>query len=64
MEAGNVMQVLNERTGRWSPGQRVKRLNDGAPGVVKEPGPHGNVWVVWESSGLETVINALQIEAR
>ena len=35
---------------------------DGAPGVVKETGREGNIWVVWDSSGLTTVVKARQLE--
>jgi hypothetical protein len=47
---------------QFTPGQPVKRLNDGAAGVVQETGPRGNVWVTWNQSGLTTVINGRQIE--
>lgn len=47
---------------QFSQGEHVKRVNDGAPGVVKENGPWGNVWVTWAQSGLTTVINGGQIE--
>ena len=43
-------------------GDRVKRLNDGAEGVVVEHGLYGNVWVQWASSGLKTVITGAQVE--
>jgi len=47
---------------KFAVGARVKRLNDGAPGVVRATGLMGNVWVVWDSSDLETVVKARQIE--
>lgn len=63
MEAASATRAINERSQRWAVGQRVRRLNDGAPGVITELGPRGNVWVQWEDSGLQTVINALQVES-
>jgi hypothetical protein len=42
-------------------GQRITRFSDGATGVVREIGPKGNVWVVWDSSGLQTVMKPLEI---
>ena len=46
----------------WSPGEHIKRYSDGAPGVIKEVAPGGNVWVVWDQSGLTTVVKASQVE--
>jgi YD repeat-containing protein len=43
-------------------GERIKRFSDGAPGVITELAPSGNVWVRWDQSGLTTVINAQQVE--
>ena len=46
----------------WKPGDRIKRYSDGAPGVIEAIGPNGNVWVLWDSSGLKTCINSMQVE--
>ncbi len=61
MESGYATSI-QDQSQRWSVGQRVKRLNDGAPGVVSELGSRGNICVVWDASGIETLINALQVE--
>ena len=47
---------------KFSSGERVRRVMDGAPGVVRETGREGNIWVVWDASGLTTVVKARQLE--
>jgi hypothetical protein len=59
---GGILELMQTDYAQFTPGQPVKRLNDGAPGVVQETGPWGNVWVTWNQSGLTTVINGRQIE--
>ena len=46
----------------FSVGDRVRRLNDGASGVVERIGPMGGVDVRWDSSGVMSVVVPAQIQ--
>ncbi|MGH2840463.1 MAG: hypothetical protein ACRDKY_06520 [Solirubrobacteraceae bacterium] len=46
----------------FSVGDRVRRLNDGAVGVVAEIGPMGSIGVRWDSSGVVSVVVPAQIK--
>jgi hypothetical protein len=47
---------------RFSVGDRVTRVNDGASGVVAEIGPMGGIDVRWDASGLVTVAVPTQLK--
>jgi hypothetical protein len=46
----------------FSLGDRVRRVNDGAVGVVAEIGPMGSIGVRWDSSGVMSVVVPAQIK--
>ena len=46
----------------FSVGDRVRRLNDGAVGVVAEIGMMGSLRVRWESSGVISVVVPAQLK--
>jgi hypothetical protein len=45
----------------FSVGDRVRRLNDGAVGVVEEIGAMGSMYVRWDSSGVASVVVPAQL---
>ncbi len=47
---------------KFSIGDRVSRLNDGATGVVEAVGPMGSIDVRWDSSGVLSVVVPAQIK--
>jgi hypothetical protein len=47
---------------RFAIGDRVRRLNDGATGVVEDIGPMGSVDVRWDTSGVMSVVVPAQIK--
>jgi hypothetical protein len=46
---------------QYTVGDRVARLCDGSGGIVKEVRGTGNVAVLWDANGLETVITPHEI---
>jgi hypothetical protein len=46
----------------FSLGDRVRRVNDGAVGVVAEIGPMGSIGVRWDSSGVVSIVVPAQIQ--
>ena len=46
----------------YSLGDRVRRLNDGAVGVVAEIGPMGGISVRWDASGVLSLVVPAQIQ--
>ena len=47
---------------RFSVGDRVRRLNDGATGVVEDIGAMGSIDVRWDASGVMSVVVPAQIK--
>jgi hypothetical protein len=46
----------------FSVGDPVRRVNDGAIGVVAEIGPMGSIGVRWASSGVMSIVVPAQIK--
>ncbi len=47
---------------QFAPGDNVKRLNDGAPGVIHAKGLMRTYWVTWTQNGTTTVIEGDLVE--
>jgi hypothetical protein len=60
--SGSILRYMQTTYGQeLSVGSRITRWSDGAPGVIKEFGREGNVWVQWDQSGLTTVVKRNQV---